>query len=66
MICTLGLIIDGTKRTIKWHNGAIPLRNRDSTIKDSFSIEEPELVKQESERLTELLMKNMLHQTLMK
>ena len=50
IIYILGLAVDGTNKNIKWDSDSILRRNRDSTVKGSFYIEDPKLIRQESER----------------
>ena len=44
VITSLGITICGENFTIKWADGEIPLRSRDSTAQDAFLINDPVLV----------------------
>ena len=55
IIFRLGIIYNDKQGIVGWAGGSIVLRSRNTTVKDSFSIDDPNLFQQESERIIRIL-----------
>ena len=51
----LGIDLINSSATIQWDDAEIPMRPRDSDISDSYYIEDPPSVKDQTERINRIL-----------